>query len=108
MFGGGLAAAVRFAGDLGARLGRASRPPPPGLTVNGSGRGRPLYTVQWRGERSYHIAGLERDIDTEPAVHVMAEIFALADYVGGVSGDSADWSDLEIGSVVRGGRACGD
>jgi hypothetical protein len=65
-----------------------------------SGRGGPLYTVQWRGERSYHFAGFECDISAQPALHVMAAIFALVDNVGGVSGDLADWPNIEIVSVV--------
>lgn len=56
-----------------------------------SGGERRLYTVQWRGERCYHFAGFECDIGAQRALHVMAAILALADYLGGFSGDPADW-----------------
>lgn len=46
--------------------------------------------LQYWSERSNYFAGLERSIDTQPAIYLVAKITAVAHHVGGISGGLAD------------------
>jgi hypothetical protein len=46
--------------------------------------------VQYGSERSNYVAGLGRDVGTEPSIYLVAEIAAMADHLGGISIGLAD------------------
>jgi len=56
--------------------------------------------VQYGSERSNYVAGLERSIDTEPSIYLVAEIAAVADHLGGVSGGLADRANPAFFGVI--------
>ena len=58
-------------------------------------------TVQYRSEHGYNIRGRWRDVDTGPPVQLVAEILAVANHVGRISGDSPDRPDVASDNIVR-------